>query len=99
MAGLCEGGNEPAVSLKAIAMPKKVEPFWEGYITTLSDAKYNYVKIIGACKKRGFVISKKGILCVPNKTGKARMGLIPEWKKQANPPPVISRRTPQDDTN
>ncbi|KAJ4437888.1 hypothetical protein ANN_13827 [Periplaneta americana] len=42
---------------------------------------------------------KKDILCVPNKTGRARMGLIPEWKKQVNPPPVTSRRTPRDDTN
>ncbi|KAJ4433330.1 hypothetical protein ANN_15589 [Periplaneta americana] len=73
--------------------------FLGGFITTLFDAKYSYVKIIGTYKTRGFVISKKGILCVPNKTGKAQMRLIPEWKKQANPPPVTSRSTPRDDTN
>ncbi|KAJ4442996.1 hypothetical protein ANN_04644 [Periplaneta americana] len=75
------------------------ELFWEEYIITLSNAKYSYVKIIGACKKRGFVISKKSTLRVPNKTGKARIGLIPEWKKQANPPPVTSLRTLRHDTN
>ncbi|KAJ4449128.1 hypothetical protein ANN_00523 [Periplaneta americana] len=64
------------------------------YITTLCDAKYSYVKIIGACKKRGVVVSKKGIMCVPNKTGKAWMGLIPEWKKQANPPPPPRYKSP-----
>ncbi|KAJ4427446.1 hypothetical protein ANN_25069 [Periplaneta americana] len=30
--------------------------------------------------------------------GKALMGLIPEWKKQANPPPIKSRLIPRDDT-
>ncbi|KAJ4441859.1 hypothetical protein ANN_11719 [Periplaneta americana] len=72
-----ERGNARCIT---VAIPKKIEPFWEEYIRTLSDAKYSYVKTIRACKTRGFVISKKGILCVPNKTGKARMGLIPEWK-------------------
>ncbi|KAJ4430939.1 hypothetical protein ANN_19532 [Periplaneta americana] len=75
------------------------EPFWEGYITTLSDAKYSYMKIIGACKTRGFVISRKSILYEHNKTGKARMGSIPEWKKASKSTPVTSRRTPRGDTN
>ncbi|KAJ4428528.1 hypothetical protein ANN_24572 [Periplaneta americana] len=42
---------------------------------------------------------EKGILRVPIKTGKARMGLIAEWINQANPPLVTSRRIPRDDTN
>ena len=72
-------------------MPKQIEPYWEGYITALSDAKYSYSAIIEACKKRNFVVSKYGISAVLNKKGKGRMGLIPKGKKQANPRPATTR--------
>ena len=72
-------------------MAPKIEPFWEGYITALSDAKYSYSEIIKQCKRRGFSISKKGISNVLNKKGKARTRLIPEGQKQANPRPPTSR--------
>lgn len=72
-------------------MPKQIDPFWEGYITALSDANYSYSSIIKECKKRNFSISKHGINCVLNKIGKARKGLIPEGKKQANPRSSTSR--------
>ena len=71
-------------------MAPKIEPFWEGYITALSDAKYSYSEIIKQCKRRGFTISKKGVSCVLNKKDNARLGLIPQGKKQANPRPATS---------
>lgn len=75
-------------------MPPRIDRFWEGYITALSDAKYSYSAIIRACKDRGFIVSKKGICNVLNDVGKGRVGIIPEGQKQANPRPSTSR-TPE----
>jgi len=72
-------------------MPPKIDRYWEGYITGLSDAKYSYFAIIKACKQRGFVVSKKGISSVLNSCGKRRSGAIPVGKKQADPRPSTSR--------
>src|SRR5277367_2326749 len=73
------------------SMPPNIGRFWEGYLKTLSDAKYRYSAIISACKKRGFGVSKKGISSVLNNTGKSRSGAIPKGKKQANSRPATSR--------
>ena len=59
-------------------MLPKIEPFWEGYITALSNAEYSYSEIIKQYKRRGFTISKKSVSCVLNKKGNARLGLIPQ---------------------
>ena len=74
-------------------MPRKINPFWEGYITAFSDAKFNYSAIIEACKKRGSTISKNGIYSVKNKKRKTKMGLVPEGKKQAHAQPATSGTT------
>ncbi|KAJ4430424.1 hypothetical protein ANN_22640 [Periplaneta americana] len=75
------GDNDEYDDHIELAILKKIDPFWKGYITTLSDAKYTYVKIIEACKKCGFVISKKDIIVYLIRL--AKLG----WEKQANPPP------------
>src|SRR5277367_5977599 len=77
------------------SMVSKIGRFWEGYITALSDAKYSYSAIISACKKRGFGVSKKGISSVLNNTGKSSNGAIPKGKKQADPRPSSTSRTPE----
>lgn len=41
-----------------------MKPFWEGYITALSDASFSYTQIIKMCKNRGFAVSKGGISAV-----------------------------------
>lgn len=51
-------------------MPPKIDSFYEGYITGLSDANYSYNRIIQMCKARGKVISKNGISKVLSRTGK-----------------------------
>ena len=63
------------------SMPKKIEPFWEGYVTALSDARYSYSAIIEMCTKRGLYISKNGIYSVLKRKGKACIGLIPKGEK------------------
>lgn len=72
-------------------MAPKIDSFWEGYITALSDVKYSYTEIIKQCKKRGFIISRAGISRIINKVGKSREGLIPKGQKQANPRRPTSR--------
>ena len=64
------------------SMPKKIEPFWDGYITALSDARYSYSAIIEMWKKRGLYISKNLICSVVKKKGKAHIGLIPKGEKK-----------------
>ena len=61
-------------------MPKKIEPFWEGYITALSDTWYSYSAIIRNVQEAGFVYFQKWDLF--------SIGLIPKGKKQAHPRPT-----------
>lgn len=54
-------------------MGPKIDRFWEGYITALSDVKFSYSEIIKMCKTRGLVISKGGVSNVLNNKRKSEI--------------------------
>lgn len=59
-------------------MPPKIDVFWEGYITGLSDAKYSYSQIIKTCAGRGFAVSRNGITSVLNRNKNTRFNQVRE---------------------
>ena len=69
-------------------MPSRVDRFWEGYITALSDVGYSYSAIIKRCKDEGMVVSKTGIHNILKNKGKQR-------NSNNNAPKSMKKRQPQ----